>query len=197
MVFRKLLLGVVLAATVPAFSQTLPHATRGGIPLTVGAGYSNFNPDWSGLGTNSGRLSGYTIWADWAFYRAPGALSGIAVEAFGRNLNFNRTGDDPKIQEIVGGGGVLYAWRHFRHVQPYGKLLFGYGGINMTTTDPNYTHDTRTVAAQGLGVNFIFHDHLVIRADYETQQWPDFMRHHSLTPGGVTIGLAYDFKSHY
>ncbi len=189
MVLKKCLLGVVFLVAVPVFCQTLPSGERGGIPLTIGAGYSNFNSDWSG------RISGYTVWADWAFYRAPGALKGVAIEAFGRDLNFDRTGLDPLLRQVVGGGGVLWAWRHYRVVQPYGKLLAGYGGINFTTTNPFYTHDTRTVLAQGLGVNFNLH-HMVVRADYETQQWPNLFRNHSLTPGGVTVGVAYDFEHH-
>lgn len=190
MVSRKLLGILVLFAAVPVFSQTAPQAVQGGIPVTIGAGYSNFNSDWSD------RISGYTVWGDWTFYNAPGALRGIAVEVMGRDLNFDRTGGDPKLRQRTGEGGIVYAWRHFKHVQPYGKLLAGYGSINFTTTDPNYSHDTRTVTAEGFGANFIFHNNIIIRADFETQQWPNLMRHHSLTPTGVTIGLAYDFKRH-
>ncbi len=189
MVFRKLL-GVVFLAAVPVLCQTVPQGVKGGIPLTVGAGYSNFNSDWSD------RISGYTLWADWTFYNAPAALHGIAVEVLGRDLNFDRTGHDPVLRQRTGEGGLVYAWRHFRHFRPYGKLLAGYGSINFTTTDPYYHHDTRTVLAQGFGADFVIHDNLIVRADFETQQWPNLMRNHSLTPTGVTIGVAYDFKRH-
>ncbi len=190
MVLKKSLLCVVLLVAVPAFCQTLPSGERGGIPLTLGAGYSNFNPDWRG-----GRISGYTLWADWAFYHAPGAIKGIAVEAFGRDLNFNNTGPDPLLRQVVGGGGILWAWRRNPVFQPYGKLLAGYGGVNFTSGNPLYTHDTRTVMAQGFGLNVNLH-HMVIRADFETQQWPNVHGHHSMTPSGVTIGVGYDFKQH-
>jgi hypothetical protein len=190
MVLRKVLLGVAFLVAVPVFSQTVPQGKTGGIPITIGAGYSNFNSDWSD------RISGYTIWGDWTFYNAPSVLRGIAVEVSGRDLNFNRTGDDPLLRQRTGLGGIVWAWRRFQHVQPYGKLFAGYGSINFTTTDPYYHHDTRTVTAEGFGANFIFHNNLIVRADFETQQWPNLMRHHSLTPTGVTIGLAYDFKRH-
>jgi Outer membrane protein beta-barrel domain len=190
MVLRKLLLGVISFAAVPALCQTVPQGTQGGIPLTVGAGYSNFYSDWSE------RISGYTIWGDYTLYNAPGALKGIAIEVLGRDLNYDRTGLDPKLRMRTGEGGLLYAWRRYRHVQPYGKLLAGYGSINFTTSDPNYSHDTRTVLAEGAGVNFILHNNFVIRADFENQGWPNLFRHHSLTPRGFTIGVAYDFKRH-
>lgn len=189
MVSKKLLGVLVLLAVAPLYCQTAPQGVEGGIPLTIGAGYSNFNSDWSG------RISGYTIWGDWTFYNAPGALRGIAVEVMGRDLNFGRDGWDPLLRQRTGEGGIVYAWRHFQHFQPYGKLLAGFGSINFSAS-PVYHHDTRTVTAEGFGANFIFHNNVIIRADFETQQWPNLMRHHSLTPTGVTVGLAYDFKRH-
>lgn len=201
MVLRKLLcVQVLLFAAVPiAFGQAAPQAVTGGIPLTIGAGYSIFNSDWHRAPGHPGTnwISGYTLWADWSFYNAPGALRGIGIEIEGRDLNFGRSsGADPRLRQVVGAGGVIYKWRRYRVVQPYGKLLAGYGGMNMTTTIPTYTHDTRTVIAEALGVDFVFHDQLIIRADFENQNWSDWMEYHSLTPRGFTASVAYDFKRH-
>jgi Outer membrane protein beta-barrel domain len=191
MIFRKLLGVLVLcAAASAAFGQVAPGAKVGGIPLEVGAGFSDFASDWSG------RLLGYTIWADWTFYNAPGALSGIGIEVLGRQLIIQQNTLDPKLMQATGEGGVIYKWRRIPVFHPYGKLLAGYGGMNFSTPDPNYSHDTRTVVAEGFGADFAFHDHFLVRADFENQGWANFFRHHSLTPHGFTVGIGWDFKSH-
>jgi opacity protein-like surface antigen len=200
MVLRKLLgvLAVFFAAPI-AFGQAAPQAQLGGIPLTLGAGYSYFDSDWyraPGHG-GSNNIMGYTLWGEWTFYKAPGALAGIAIEIEGRDLNFGRSsGADPRLRQVVGSGGVLYKWRHFRIFQPYGKVLGGYGGMNMTTTVPGFVHDTRTVVTVGAGADFVFHDNFIVRADFENQNWPQWQSFHSLTPRGLTVGIAYDFKHH-
>ena len=47
-----------------------------------------------------------------------------------------------------------------------------------------------------VGVDFIPGSNLIIRADYENQNWANFMDFHSLTPRGFTISVGYDFKRH-
>jgi Outer membrane protein beta-barrel domain len=204
MVLRKLLgVLVLLSSAVPlSFGQAAPQAIRGGIPLDLGAGYSYFNSDWHRGRTptlvdypGKNWIMGYTLWADWSFYKAPGLLQGIGIEIQGRDLNFGRSSTaDPNLRQVVGEGGVIYKWRRWRIVRPYGKILAGYGGMNMTTSDPNYTHDTRTVVSEALGADFVFHDHFIVRADFENQNWSDWMANHSLTPRGITVGIAWDFK---
>jgi hypothetical protein len=196
---RKLLGVLVLCAAVPALCQVTPAARKGGIPVTIGAGYSNFDSDWNGppySPVHGGWISGYTLWGDWTFYQAPALLQGIAIEVEGRDLNFGSTGNDPVLRQRTGEGGVLYAWRHFEHVHPYGKIFAGYGGMTFTSGNPYYHHDTRTVIAEGLGVDFIVHQNVVLRVDFENQNWSDFRAYHSLTPRGFTFGIGYDFKRH-
>jgi Outer membrane protein beta-barrel domain len=197
MVFRKLLGVLVLCLAVSSYGQTIPQGKVGGIPVTLGAGFSYFDSDWnrSPLG-KGGWIGGYTLWADYTFYNAPGALAGIGVEILGRDLNFARSGSDPKLRQTTGQGGIIYKFRHWAHVQPYGKLMAGYGGMSFTSTLPDYSHDTRTVVAEALGVDFIPGSNLIIRADYENQNWANFMDFHSLTPRGFTISVGYDFKRH-
>ena len=62
--------------------------------------------------------------------------------------------------------------------------------------DPYYPHDTRTVVAEALGVDFIPGSNFIIRADYENQNWANLFNNHSLTPRGFTISVGYDFKRH-
>lgn len=198
MILRMLLGVLVLCLTVPSYGQTIPQGTAGGIPVTLGGGFSYFSSDYhGGPGFEGGNLGGYTLWGDYSFYRAPGALAGIGIEVLGRDLNFARSGEIPTLRQVTGEGGVIYKWRHWAHVQPYGKVLGGYGGFWFAGTgDPNYTHDTRTVIAQALGIDFIPRSNFIIRVDFENQNWNNFARHHSLTPRGFTIGVAYDFKNH-
>lgn len=197
MVFRKLLGVLVLCLAVSSYGQTIPPGSAGGIPVTLGAGFSYFDSDWnsSPLGAG-GWIAGYTIWGDYTFYRAPGALAGIGVEVLGRDLNFARTGTDPALRQRTGEGGIIYKVRHWSHVQPYGKLMAGYGSINFTTGNPDYHHDTRTVIAEALGVDFIPGSNFIIRADYENQNWANLFHYHSLTPRGFTISVGWDLKHH-
>ena len=62
---QMLLVVLAVNLAIPAFSQVAPEAKGGGLPLTVGVGYSNYATDWNG------RLSGPMIWVDWNFYRSP------------------------------------------------------------------------------------------------------------------------------
>jgi hypothetical protein len=197
MVLKKLLVILVLCLAVSSYGQTVPQGKVGGVPLTFGVGFSYFDSDWnrSPLGPG-GWIAGPTVWGDYTFYKAPGALAGIGLEVLGRNLDWARTGSDPVLRQTTGEGGVIYKWRHWAHVQPYGKLMAGYGGIWFTTTDPFYHHDTRTVIAEALGTDFIVGTNVIVRADFENQNWNNLMDFHSLTPRGFTISVGYDLKRH-
>jgi hypothetical protein len=197
MVLRKLLGVLVLCLAISSYGQTIPPGSVGGIPVTLGAGFSYFSSDYNaGSYGDGGNLGGYTLWGDYTFYRAPGALAGIGVELLGHNLDCCRSGTIPNMRETTGEGGVIYKWRRWAHVQPYGKLMAGYGGIWFSGSDPYYHHDTRTVIAEALGVDFIPGSNFIVRADYENQNWNNFARNHSLTPRGFTISVAWDFKHH-
>lgn len=185
--FLNTLLAILLAGIVtPALSQTAPDATEGNSPLAVGIGYSNFQTDWNG------RLGGPSIWADWSFNRLPGKRHGLGVEVSGRDLNFNRSGGDPRLRMDTALGGPIYAWHLKRSIRPYVKFLAGLGSIDFTL--PNYFHDTRTVYSIAGGVDYRFSNHLMVRGDYEYQFWTHFIHNHTLNPQGLTIGVTYDFE---
>ena len=186
--YMKALLVVLLVSTaIPAFSQIAPAATEGGLPLTVGVGYSNYYTDWSG------RLSGPMLWADWNFYRGPSLLHGFGIEVEARDLNYGRTGGDPTLRMDTAGGGPIYTWRHYRKFRPYGKFLIGYGSIDFNIGVPNYKHDSRTVYAPAGGLEYRVARNVWVRGNYEYQIWTDFFNHHALNPQGFTVGAAYDF----
>ncbi len=190
----KLTLGALIATTVlPAFSQTVPSATEGGIPLSVGGGLSSWDTDWG-----HSRMGGVTIWADWRPPHLPSLLNGLAIEAEGRDVNFNHGDKPPAFRQDTGSVGVIYTWRPYRNFHVYGKGLIGLGSIDFgsclaTCSTKPYTHDTRTVYAPGGGIEYRVFHHLWARADYEYQFWPQLTGHTYLNPQGFTFGAMYDF----
>ncbi len=187
--FLKMFLAVLLVcASIPAFSQIVPAGRTGKAwPLSVGVAYSNYDTDWSG------RLSGGTLWADWNFYKLPPLLDGFGIEVEARDLSNGRTGADPKLRMDTFEGGVIYTTHFYRRFHPYAKFLFGDGSIDFTTSDPHYSHDTRSMYVPGAGADTRFYKSLWLRANYEYQFWPNFFNHHAMNPSGFDIGVAYDF----
>jgi len=181
--------GLFLSAASCAVSQVSPSATQGGIPFKVGVAYSNYYTDWSGF------ESGPTAWLDWTLSRGPAIVNGLGIEAEGRDLNYARTGSEPKLRQDTAEGGPVYHWAHFDRFEPYAKFLMGFGHIAFNdVTDPYYTHDSRTVLAPGGGAEYRITRNIWLRGDYEYQFWLDFFRHHAMTPEGVTVGVSYDFS---
>lgn len=185
------LLGVIFAtACLPLLSQTNPSANRGGIPLVVGAGYSNFNIDWC----CDNREEGATVWADWTITQMPRRFQGLGLEALARDISIDPP--YPHIRYDTIGGGAIYHWQHLRNIRPYVKALEEFGAIEFPPPSPGstYTHDSRTFFAPGGGADFHVAGAIWVRADYEYQIWQNmFGSPHALTPNGVTGGVEYDF----
>ncbi|HUH62680.1 MAG TPA: porin family protein [Terracidiphilus sp.] len=179
--------GLFLVLAIPTFPQAAPSATQGGLPITFGAAVSTFHTDFSRY------ESGPTVWLDWNFYRGPRFLQGLSIEAEARDLNYDRTGDNPKLRQTTAGGGLLYHWQRWERIRPYGKALLGFGSISFTPRPGStYSHDTRTVFAPGGGGDFRVWRGLTVRADYEYQFWPDWKNNHAMNPQGLTVGASYD-----
>jgi opacity protein-like surface antigen len=186
----KLVLSLVFfsSTALTSLSQIAPSATQGGIPLTAGVGFSQYDSDWSGW------ISGATLWLDWNLNRMPQKLQGLGLEAEGRDLSFNRTGWQPKLRQDTAEGGAIYHWPYFERFHPYAKFMAGYGSIDFNNTrNPYYTHDTRTILAPGGGADYRIWRNVWLRGDYEYQFWTHFYNNHALTPAGFTIGATYDF----
>ena len=184
---------LAVSASIPAISQVAPAVQgREGFPLRVGVGYSNYGSDWSG------RLGGPAVWVDWDVPKLPPSWSGFQLEAEGRDLNYNRTGGDPKLRQYTFAGGVNYAWRYDPAFHPYVKFLVGYGNVSFSGVSvdylPGYTHDSRLFYAPAGGVEVRAHKRLWIRGSYEYQFWTNFFHGHTLMPHGFTVGAFYDFS---
>jgi len=186
---KLVLTAILLTAGTPLLAQVAPAVKGGGLPIAIGAGFSDYYTDWTG------RLGGAAVWIDWNLYSGPSFLRGFGLEAEGRDLNFLRSGGDPKLRQDTIGGGPIYTWRRFDRVHPYGKFLIGYGSMDFTSGSPNYSHDTRTVYAPGGGVEYRVFQHIWVRGDYEYQFWTDFFHNHALNPQGFTAGVSYNFRS--
>jgi hypothetical protein len=161
----------------------------------VGAGYSNYETDWSG------RLGGPAVWIDFDVPKLPPSWSGFQLEAEGRDLNYTRTGGnppDPKLRQYTFAGGVNYAWRYDPAFHPYVKFLIGLGNVSFSQisvpTTPGYTHDSRVFYAPGGGVDVRAYKRIWIRGNYEYQFWTNFFNGHTLSPHGFTVGAFYDFS---
>lgn len=187
----SLLLAVLLlCASTPAFPQVVPEVGHpgNGWPLSVGVAYSNYASD-----LNGGRLSGTTLWGDWNLYKLPPLMDGFGIEVEARDLSYGRTGADPKLRMDTFQGGLIYTTHFYRRFHPYGKFLIGYGSIDFTSSDPNYTHDTRTMYVAGGGADTRIYGSLWLRANYEYQFWPTFFHpNQMMNPSGLDIGIAYD-----
>ena len=178
---------LIVSAAIPALSQVAPEAQGKSrvLPLRVGVGYSNYGSDWNG------RLGGPDVWIDFDVPK----MSGLQIEAEGRDLNYNRTWGDPTLRQYTVAGGFNYAWRYDPAFHPYVRFLAGVGNINWHTENPGYRKDSRTFYAPAGGIEVRAYRRLWIRGNYEYQFWPNlFLHHHTLTPRGFTVGAFYDFS---
>jgi opacity protein-like surface antigen len=178
------------------FAQVEPAVRSGGTSqLAVGGGVSDFNVDWGKT-----RKEGYTLWADWRPPLLPHFLNGLNLELEGRDIRWNTGDKPPGFRLVTGSGGAMYEWRHLRNFRPYAKGLIGFGGIYFgksqggTVAKP-YTHDTRTIYAPGVGIEYRVVGNLWARADYEYQFWPKLTGNNFLNPQGFTFGAVYDIST--
>jgi hypothetical protein len=186
----KLIFAVLLVAAVPpVYSQVSPAALQGGVPIVIGAGFSDFSIDW-GPGK---RMEGISAWADWFPNQLPAALNGLGIEVEGRDIDFGRPAGFSKMRQDTGVGGAIYTWNRYRNFRPYAKYLFGIGSIEFPPSG-TYSHDTFLVLSPGAGAEYRAWRHIWIRGDYEYQYWHHTFGPHDLNPNGFTIGAAYDFR---
>jgi hypothetical protein len=211
--FRRttlVLAALLVAGAFPVAAQVAPSAVSGGWPIVAGVGVSGFNMDWGHDRFGRPRyMEGITGWFDWNLTRLPGPgfLRGLGVEIEGRDIDFGlpaslsdaRVGDTgTNLRHDTGLGGVIYTWRRYRKVHPYGKAMAGLGSIDfppLPASPPTYRHDSRSITAFGGGADIRAGRNVWLRADWEYQFWPGlFGSPHPLTPTGITIGAVYDFK---
>jgi opacity protein-like surface antigen len=184
-VLFTLCMSVLASSRVAA--QTQPTASAGSLPLSVGAGLSDYNVDWG-----SGRMLGGTLWVDLQPPKLPDWLQGLGAEIEARDISLNRSSSQPpNLRQDTLGGGPMYTVNHYHAFHPYVKFVVSYGSTDFKSFTPNYSHDTRTVYAPGGGIEFALYQHLWARADYEYQYWPKLQAEN---PQGFTVGVMYRFR---
>ncbi|MGA2350967.1 MAG: hypothetical protein ABSF70_11075 [Terracidiphilus sp.] len=205
----KLFFGLVLAllfvcAARPILAQVVAPATVTRIPLSVGAGVSDFNPE----ALNPGRILGGTLWIDVGLPHMPSILRGLGIEAEARDLSFGASSSEhPGLKEESAEGGLIYSWPHYQNLRPYAKFLAGYGNLDQELVVPVPHHDSRDFTCIGGGVDYKLFGRVWVRAEYELQRWPDMAFHDIVKgvpvpyapryPQGASIGAMYHFGSHH
>jgi len=172
---------LALLSGLPAVAQVAPAAKVGGLPLSVGAGLSDYSVDY-GPGR---RMLGVSAWADYNIFR------GIGIEAEGTSIFADKPQALSKMRQDTIKGGFVYKFHPVFKINPYVKVLGGLGSIDFPDRNPLYTHDTYGLAAAGAGAEYRVVRNLFVRADYEYERWSKFHGHHTLTPNGITIGATY------
>jgi opacity protein-like surface antigen len=190
----KLFAGLTFAAlfvvaAYPTSAQAVPAAAESNLPLAIGAGFSNFDPDW-----NTGRMNGGGLWIDYTPRHMPLFLSGLGFEIEAHDISVGPSSSQPSnLREDTAGAGLIYSWRHFSKFHPYVKGLGEFGSIDFHSVNPHYNHDTRTIAVVGAGVDYRVFRRIWVRGDYEYQHWGDFLSTQKAQPNGFTAGVSYHF----
>jgi len=182
----RILLAVLVTFITPAvFAQVAPAVDVRGIPLSVGAGVSDYSLDY-GPGR---RMIGISGWADYDLFH------GLGIEAEGTTIFADKPESLDRMRQDTIKGGAIYKFHPlFLGVRPYAKSLIGLGSIDFPSRDPNYTHDTYTVIAFGGGAEVRAWRKVFVRGDYEYQFWKDYHGPHTLNPNGFTVGATYYFR---
>lgn len=190
---KSVLFILCLAASLPLLSQVVPSATEGGLPLSIGAGFSAFNPDYG-----KGHIDGGTLWIDYNLSGVRFVPRGFSVELEGRDLSMTGSYTGEIRREDYAGIGALYHWRHFQNFRPYVKCVGGLGNADYLVKNNRRYNQSRTVIAFGGGIDYRVFRTLWVRGDYEYQDWPDFFvgyrNNGALDPQGITLGVVYRFS---
>jgi len=183
-----------IAASVPAFSQTAPTATAGGMRFEAGAGFSDYNSD---LGDR--QLKGAALWADGYPAQLPGYLRGLGLEAEARVVRTRQLSADEigSFRQSSIGGGPTYSWNRFHNFRPYAKVLVNFAWQDFYVGAQVYRHESQIAYAPGGGVEYRAYRNLWARADYEYQIWPNPFNNPGwyLDPQGFTVGLSVDMRA--
>ncbi|HVJ08098.1 MAG TPA: outer membrane beta-barrel protein [Acidisarcina sp.] len=170
---KLLLLAPFLVIPIALNAQAVPAARGGTGSIFAGGTYSAFKPDFG-----SNWLMGIGGFFDVNLTDRYGA------EGEARLLRFNQRQDVHEDTYMI---GPKINFRHNRF-DPYGKVLFGVGEINLTNS---YAHGGFFAMAFGGGLDYRLTPRLKVRVvDYEYQMWPGFLNK-GLSPSGFSFGASY------
>lgn len=170
------LLFIFMAAAVAgAWCQAAPSATERQLTISAGGMVSGFQPD-----EGETDLAGVGTYIDFHFSHW------VQVEAEGRWLRWNEYYGEHQDNYLIGPRVPI---KQFGKFNVYGKTLIGYGKM---TFPFNYGYGTFTDLAFGGTLDYQVSRKITVRAaDFEYQYWPKWINNTSLTPYGVSAGIAY------
>jgi len=183
---------LLCVSTSAVFCQVAPSAFRKGAPITVGAGFSDYNVYWG-----NARQEGGTVWVDWN----PVILKELSLDIEVRDLGINRVsshlnGRSSSFIQLSAEAGPSYSIRLDRKVSVIGKFLVGYGKTEFDLGYPGYHRDSSATFEPGVGLDFRANRKLSVRAEYDYQFWPNLYALYSTryVSDGFTVGGTYRFR---
>ena len=183
---------VVLAALVfsaPSFAQVQPAATGRQTDLGIGGGMDYWRGDWGQIV----RL-GPSAWVTADLWH------GLGINAEAHTLIAGGDNTAQRYKYIVGEGGAIYTYHHWRRFAPYAKYELGFASLNWPhKPTATYVHDTRNIWAMGGGFEYKLWRYVWVRGDYTYDGFPNFYspvtrQHRTLDPAGFALGATYHFK---
>lgn len=181
-----------LAAPFSAFSQAVESATGPvGRPVTVGAGMSYNFLDFS----KDSHMPGIAAWADWRCFGGDHWLNRLAIEAEGRDVQWNPPPDLPNLRVDTIQGGIHFLILSSSRTRFYAKGLAGVGSADVPPGIFNgSTHKTEDIYSLGEGLDIRLNSYFAARLEVETQIWPHFFPMGSaLTPSSIAVGVTHTF----
>lgn len=176
----------IIAPAAHLNGQVAPAARVGGIPITVGVGFSRYYLDYG----PDRYMEGPVAWASVNVFR------GIGLDASARTIFIDTPPALTRMQQSTFLGGVNYEAHSFHLVQPFVRFGAGVGVIEFPSHNPLYTRDSYFVMAPSAGVDVHVSQHVALRGQYEYQFWKDYLGPRYLNPQGFTIGVSYSFAQH-
>jgi hypothetical protein len=173
---------VCFAAGKTAAAQAAESATGPQLAITTGGTVSAFHPDGGshpvyGPGTNY--LAGPGIFFTLHF------THWVQIEGDARWLRFHEYTGEHQDHYLIGPRVPAF---EFGRAEVYGKALVGLGKM----TFPNhYGYGTFMALAFGGGIDYKLSRKLLVRGDFEWQDWPNFLPDQTMHPWGPTVGIAY------
>jgi len=185
-VVKKIFVLTFFFTSVIAFAQVAPATRGGGLTLSAGAEYSNFEPDW---GTT--RLQGVTAFFDLDHL----VLNRLGVEGEARWLRLNAPHGETQDNYLL---GPRYRFVHLGNFHLYGKFLLGGGWM---TYPDKLGSGSYFAYAPGATLDYHLTHRWTVRGDYEYQLWPSApgtaftapfgKKSSGLNPNGFSAGVSY------
>lgn len=180
---------LVFAASV--VGQSVPAATSGHVSVSVGAEGSNFNPDWGCVSSSEFSCWSNHLWGLAAIVDVDRIKGKFGAEGEARWLHWGGpSGGLVDSNYLIGPRYPLFRRHSF---VGYAKVLLG----GSWTTLPNGVGSgSYFTIAPGGTVEYGITKKLVVRGDYEFQDWPSFsgipgLPNNGLTPNGFSVGVKY------